>query len=103
MNKTLLSLPTKTARWTRGVYAAIGIALTIFVSGMAMGQNAPPPGGGERSGPPPEAVEACEGKAVADICSMVSRRDNKKVGGQCIATPDKKLACLPEGAPKPKG
>ncbi|MDV7141848.1 hypothetical protein R3X27_04045 [Tropicimonas sp. TH_r6] len=57
--------------------------------------------GDRPEGPPPEAIEACAGKAVNDACSMTMRGKGETVSGQCTATPDKKIACLPEGAPLP--
>ncbi|RMG32490.1 MAG: hypothetical protein D6720_13225 [Gammaproteobacteria bacterium] len=79
-----------------------GLILLASAMDLPAAGNRPPDGGSGR-GAPPEAIEACQGKKVSDSCSMTSRRDNKTVKGQCISTPDKKLACLPEGAPKPKG
>jgi len=103
MNKTLLGLPTKTAHQTRGVFAAVAVILAIIVAGMAAAQSGPPQGGGDRSGPPTEALAACKSKAVEDVCQMTLPRGGQTVQGQCVTTPDKKLACLPEGAPQPKG
>lgn len=48
-----------------------------------------------KRGAPPEALEACSGKAVADACEMTTPRGDAI--GQCVATPDEQIACLPEG------
>lgn len=63
------------------------------------------PGGsdGERRGPPPEAIEACDGAAMGDACSF-SGRDGEAVRGVCWAPEDDKpLACRPDDAPPPPG
>ena len=52
--------------------------------------------GGRPQGPPPEAIEACEGKAVGDAVSFTGRRGEsleatcQEYEGQLIAVPDNK-------------
>ncbi len=57
--------------------------------------------GGPQGGPPPEAISACESKSVGDACSMTLPGKGETVSGECISTPDQKVACMPEGAPRP--
>lgn len=45
--------------------------------------------------PPPEALEACAGKAVQTQCQMSTPRG--EASGQCVETPRGQMACLPEG------
>ncbi len=58
------------------------------------------PAGREHRGPPPEAVEACSGKAEGDACSFTGRRDDS-IEGTCLYPPrdENLLACVPEGGP----
>lgn len=79
---------------------ATGIILASVVLAGSVVTAQQGPGGGKR-GAPPEALEACEGKSVEDACSMTLRDRNETVSGQCVATPDEKIACMPEGAPRP--
>lgn len=64
----------------------------------------PDPGGGMRPHmPPPEAVDACEGKQADAECSFTGRR-NDIVVGTCITPPGlDELACAPEGGPPDHG
>ncbi|MFD0980611.1 hypothetical protein [Tropicimonas aquimaris] len=77
---------------------ALGGVMLATTAWMASAQGQPPGGG---NGAPPEAIEACVGKAVGDACSMTNPRDNRSAEGSCISTPEKQLACLPAGAPAP--
>lgn len=79
---------------------AIGLAAALATPAFA---NGGPPGGGDRKGPPKEALAACKAKSVGDACSMKTPRSSQAVSGSCIKTPDKQVACLPKGAPKSKG
>ena len=56
-------------------------------------------GGGERRGPPPEALAACK-SAKADAACSFKGRQGETVKGACW-TPDKgkPLACKPTGMP----
>lgn len=58
---------------------------------------------GERRGPPPEALEACEGLDEGSECSMTL--GGHTVEGSCVAGPndDDPLACLPKGGPRGGG
>lgn len=50
----------------------------------------------DRHGPPAVALSACENLDVGNACSFIGRH-KKNISGQCIATPDEKIACAPEG------
>ncbi|MBX2797463.1 MAG: hypothetical protein KTR31_07345 [Myxococcales bacterium] len=54
--------------------------------------------GGERRGPPPEAIAACAELVENDACSIV--RDDTAIDGTCHAgpRPDLPLACRPDRA-----
>ncbi len=53
----------------------------------------------KRRGPPPEAIEACEGKSEGDQCSFEGGR-GETVEGTCINPPrNNDLVCAPEGGP----
>jgi len=84
-------------------------ALTIAgMTTIAIAQTTPPggrngegegSGGGERRGPPPQAIEACKGKSSGDTCSF-SGRDKTEHAGKCFTpNPDHPLACRP---PRPE-
>jgi hypothetical protein len=97
--------------------AALSTSISSF-SQPAGGQGGP--GGGEhRRGPPPEAVDACKGKAAGAVCNFTDR-EGEKLTGTCFAPPprqddagkgtsEKPLACRPDrggkgpGAGKSKG
>lgn len=66
--------------------------------GQQQGQNrrmARGPQSGNRFGPPPEALKACQGKNVGATCRMQTPRG--RLSGSCIETPDRQTACLPAG------
>ena len=75
------------------------LLLLLMLSGAAVAQDGQGKRG-ERRGPPPEALEACEGKAAGEACAFEGRR-GEAVEGQCF-TPDEErpLACRPERAPE---
>lgn len=54
-----------------------------------------PGGQGGHHGPPPEALEACEGGRDGDSCSVETPHGT--LDGECHNTPDGQLACAPEG------
>ena len=79
--------------------------LALLLAGTATTVSArPEPGdGGGRRGPPPEAINACEGKQVNDQCSFKGRGD-ETLTGICAAPPNvDELACAPEGGPPERG
>ncbi len=80
------------------------IAISVLLlSGLATTASARPGDGGGRRGPPPEAIEACDGKQRNDQCSFTGRGD-KTLEGICSAPPGvDELACAPEGAPPERG
>jgi hypothetical protein len=68
-----------------------------FGAAMAQGYGTPQSGGGQRPsqgegqerprrGPPPEAIEACSGKAAGAACTFVGRQ-GEKLTGTCFAPP----------------
>jgi len=57
---------------------------------------------GKHMGPPPEAVESCDGLGVSEACSFTSRRGNE-ITGTCEYLPDDQFACIPEGGPPVAG
>ncbi|NDR58918.1 hypothetical protein [Aliiruegeria sabulilitoris] len=83
---------------SRLIAIGVVVAMASLFIGIAQAQQS---GQGRPAGAPPEALEACSGKVVGDACQMTIRGKEDTVSGQCIETPDKKVACLPEGAPRP--
>ena len=69
---------------------------------LAYADNSPPsaPPGGHPSGPPPEAIAACSGKAAGDEVTF-TLRDGHQLTGKCELENDV-LAARPIGAP-PQG
>ncbi|MDP1547697.1 MAG: glycosyltransferase family 39 protein, partial [Anaerolineales bacterium] len=68
--------------------------------GTAPQQN---PGQGQRQGPPPQALAACEGQAGGDVCSFNLPNGNT-VNGACITPPNQtELACAPQGVTPQNG
>lgn len=60
---------------------------------------------GPPQGPPPEAIEACKGKAAGDDCSVT--HDGRTLNGKCVPPPPNApagapLACLPPPPPPPQ-
>ncbi len=81
--------------------------LVLLLAGLASTACAQPGrGGGDsggRRGPPPEAIQACEGKSADDACSFTGRND-ETIDGVCFAPPGvDELACAPEGGPPQRG
>jgi len=60
--------------------------------GMRQGQGQ----GGHPPGPPPESIEACQGKSENDACSFTSPRGT--VEGLCLS-PRGQLHCVPKDGP----
>lgn len=59
------------------------------------------PEGGRPPGPPPEMVEACQGKSTGNSCEFVGRQ-GATVSGTCQASREdaSQLICLPKDRPK---
>ena len=53
---------------------------------------------GKRRGPPPEAIDVCEGLSEGDGCAFVSPRGDN-IEGTCEITRSDIIACVPEGGP----
>ena len=62
--------------------------------GQGQGQGQERREGGERRGPPPEALAACKSLASGAACSFTSPRG--AVSGSCFAPEGKPLACRPQ-------
>ncbi len=88
---------------------ANGLRCTCFIAGLvAIGTSAllvassasgQPDGSRPTFGPPPEMVEACNGSAAGDDCTVALK--GHTMNGICRAgpTPDAPLACVPKGTP----
>jgi hypothetical protein len=79
---------------TRTLLLALIGAVMIFTAVATQAQGRRPRG--KRRGPPPQAIEACKGKAEGDTCSFESRRRGP-IEGVCKRRrqPDMPLACRP--------
>lgn len=80
------------------------LAATLF-GALALAVQAQPQGGGAgepRKGPPPEAVEACSGKAAGAACSFMGR-EGRQVSGTCFSPPPKGDAPQGQSGPQSKG
>jgi hypothetical protein len=76
--------------------AAVGLLVVLTMAGWTWGQ---PPGGGRPQGPPPEAVEACEGKSPGDAV-QIQTPEGQVVSGTCRQMPDGRLVAGPPGGPE---
>jgi membrane fusion protein (multidrug efflux system) len=67
--------------------------------------QAGPPGPGGWGGPPPQMLEACQGKKQGAACSFTSPRSGDDVDGRCQPRRDDpgQLVCRPEGGGGPGG
>lgn len=78
------------------------VALAGVVSMSIVSAASAQPAGGERRGPPPEALAACKSLASGDACSFSGPQGN--VAGTCFAPQQGlALACRPKDAPAPDG
>lgn len=72
------------------VTAVLAILVLMPIAASAKGGNHD----GRRHGPPPEAIEACEGKEVGDNVEFTGRRGEtlkatcKEIDGQIVAVPE---------------
>ncbi|MEM8561801.1 MAG: hypothetical protein AAGF57_06180 [Pseudomonadota bacterium] len=76
----------------------LAIALTSW-SASNLANAVPDEQSSKRSGPPPEALAACDGSAAGDSCSFTSPRGDSIEGSCIVPRSDKGLACKPEGGP----
>jgi hypothetical protein len=82
----------------------IGFGTEVFAADqykdviVAQNDDTEPPGRGKHRGPPPEAIDVCEGLAEGDGCAFVSPKGDN-VGGTCEMTRSDIIACVPEGGP----
>jgi hypothetical protein len=78
-----------------------GLHCLLFIaSALAAGSaKAQGDGSGAASGPPPEMVEACNGSAAGDACTVTLK--GRTFDGTCRPGPTSEtpLACLPKGPP----
>jgi hypothetical protein len=80
-----------------------GLRCVIFIVGslVASSARAQPDrtDGYKRAGPPPEMVEACNGSAAGDACTVTLK--GQAMNGTCRAGPTQEapLACFPKGPP----
>jgi len=65
---------------------------------VAQNDDTESPGGGKRRGPPPEAIDVCEGLSEGERCAFVSTMGGN-VEGTCEMTRSDIIACVPEGDP----
>lgn len=78
--------------------AVLAILILMPITACAKGNNRD----GRRQGPPPEAIEACEGKEAGDSVTFTGRRGEslettcQEIDGQLVAAP-------PEGMPSGGG
>ena len=71
----------------RAAFAALlAIPVTVFAQSGSGAQDGPPPGGAPH-GPPPEAIAACQGKAVGTTASFTDR-GGRTVSGPCTQMGD---------------
>ena len=96
----MILVPSKLASGARVLLlrSGLGIGLAAAATTLVLAQDAPPKGG--RGGPPKEAFTACENLTAQESCDITTP-DGKAIEGICMATPDKKLACMPNDAPPP--
>ena len=83
-NKTLL----------KGLAVLITLLSILAVSACAQSSRSGGPGG-RQQGPPPEAIEVCEGKAEGDTVSFSGRRGDT-IEATCQMVDDQ-LVAVPEG------
>lgn len=90
--------------------AQAGPAIDGEVSALVGDDDAalPPPcpgGPGSGHGPPQAALDACQGKAAGDACSVAL--PDREIAGSCVAPPEDAppadLFCVPADAPRPAG
>ncbi|MDX2169732.1 MAG: hypothetical protein SF182_21865 [Deltaproteobacteria bacterium] len=74
------------------------LAVTLIATAAAAQPSGPPPQG-RRHGPPPIALQACEGLAEGDACTFTGRY-GERIAGSCTAFGEQ-IACLPADAPPP--
>jgi len=85
--------------------ASRGLTLSVILAthlSASIANAQPDHQSGQRRGPPPQAIEACEDQVAGAVCAFSGRRGD--VSGTCISPPDGQgeLACAPEGGP-PRG
>ncbi len=85
-----------------GSAALLGCALALCGSAaLAQPRSGEGRPGGERRGPPAEAISACKAAKAGDACGFTSERGTAT--GSCWAPEGKPLACRPSGAPPAGG
>jgi hypothetical protein len=77
--------------------AAVLLGLLVPVAALAQSRGGR--GSGGHHGPPPEAIEACEGRSDGSSCSVAIHGDS--LDGTCRVIPTGESACVPEGMGPP--
>ena len=88
---------------TRRLLAALALASPLAAFAQGPDGGGPPPDGpghGHR-GPPPEAIAACQGKAVGSQASFTGR-DGRPLTGTCTQMGDVVAIAPPRGAHPPR-
>jgi len=97
-------------RKARRSAALLLVSAACLVGSVSYGQPGPPMPPGRRGpgfGPPPVAIEACEGADEGATCAFTGRF-GEELTGTCLAVPhavvgEGVIACVPEGTPPPPG
>lgn len=78
--------------------SAMVVAMVVFNTFCAWSESKPQ--GDRPSGPPPEMIEACQGKSAGDTCKLTGHQD-KTITGTCQASREdaSRLVCLPKERP----
>ncbi|MCG8668023.1 MAG: hypothetical protein MI867_01295 [Pseudomonadales bacterium] len=78
------------------IYLVFGIAAAVFWASNSVAQ--PNDQGGDRRGPPPEAIAACQGKQAGEAVSFTTPRGDN-LSATCLKMRGQ-LVAVPEGHPK---
>lgn len=75
---------------------SVGLVAVLAVAAVALGQ---PLGAGDRPGPPPEAVTACQGKYEGDAVQLQTR-DGRTLDATCRRMRGDQWAAMPDRGPQ---
>lgn len=82
----------------------IGVLLHSFAAPVYAAEKQRPPRDEHHFDPPQEALLACKGLTLNDVCSFAGRND-EMINGVCSTPPhaddDTTLACKPDNMPEP--
>jgi len=83
----------------------LGVLLHSFTMPVYAAEQQRPPRDEHHSGPPQEALLACKGLTLNDVCSFAGRND-ELINGVCSTAPhqneETNLACKPDNMPEPR-